>query len=602
MTSPNTRNIRINVDIDGDSRGATKAAKSLDDTAKSADRAGDSLRHMGIDAKALNAEIATSNKRIAELRSHLVEVGNDRGVRKALRGEESWLRELTKISVAVGEAGGSIGAKGIGSTAGSTGGSLAGSGPGGAAVVGGVAMGLAPFTIPLGAMIAGTVAGAIGTGGVAGGLVMAAHDPKVKAGASALGDSISAEFFRMSDVFAGPTLAAMREIDDAFKDMKVPEAFAKMAPHIGVIAEGLGDLGTNIMPGLNKAFDRMGPFADVAAEGLGDLGSALGGFMANATDSEGAVQGLNAAFKLVEGGINLTGGALEIASDIFGATSTAGERLFTTLEKLGIGGPVSQIAEGFEDINSKALRTDDALAALHETISGPTWDEYREKIEGVNTAMADNFDIAMSVDQANLAVAEGLARVNETFKENKGHWDTATEKGRANNDVLLAQIENLNGQREANIRAGQDAKVANANFDAQLNTLLRLAGAAGATKEQLDRLKGTYAINVRVNVTGLSNIDKVDFRRGFAAGGTTPAHSPFWVGEKGPELMFSDRSHFVATNSQSKALTSGGEGVTIEASFRPGMGTRLEDAILNMIRYEVRLQGGGDVQKAFGRN
>src|SRR5512139_3023739 len=91
------RDVTIDVTITSDTRGSDKAAKGLGDVDKAADKAGDSLQGMAVDAKSLNAEIERTTSSIAELDAQLVAVGNDKGTRKSLRAEESWLRELQKV-------------------------------------------------------------------------------------------------------------------------------------------------------------------------------------------------------------------------------------------------------------------------------------------------------------------------------------------------------------------------------------------------------------------------------------------------------------------------------------------------------------------------
>jgi hypothetical protein len=54
---------------------------------------------------------------------------------------------------------------------------------------------------------------------------------------------------------------------------------------------------------------------------------------------------------------------------------------------------------------------------------------------------------------------------------------------------------------------------------------------------------------------------------GYADGGTTPTHEPFWVGERGPELMWSSREQYVTSAAQSRefsgaAFSGGGGGST----------------------------------------
>ena len=49
---------------------------------------------------------------------------------------------------------------------------------------------------------------------------------------------------------------------------------------------------------------------------------------------------------------------------------------------------------------------------------------------------------------------------------------------------------------------------------------------------------------------------------GFANGGVTPTNQPFLVGEKGPELMFLNKSSYVANNADTQKMLGGGGGTT----------------------------------------
>ncbi|MFQ1002622.1 phage tail tape measure protein [Modestobacter sp. SSW1-42] len=99
---------------------------------------------------------------------------------------------------------------------------------------------------------------------------------------------------------------------------------------------------------------------------------------------------------------------------------------------------------------------------------------------------------------------------------------------------------------------------------------------------------------------------------GYANGGPTPAHEPFWVGEQGPELMWRDQQQYVSTAEQSRQLTAspasqpgygaaGGTGaggpaaappvnVTVEA--RVFLGDR---EITDIVRVETRTEVGNAI-------
>ena len=300
-----------------------------------------------------------------------------------------------------------------------------------------------PLTATLGALIAGIVSGAIGTGGVLGGVLMAARDSKVQAAAKALGSSIADEFFRGGDVFVSPTLQSMTILDKAFKDMQVPEAFAKMAPLVTLIAEGFGDLGRNIMPGLNKAFDRMGPFASVAADGMGDLGSALGIFMDETTKSEGAVQGLDLAFKILNGTIVLLGVGLHTLADGFSFGLNVAEGIFGSMPMIGplidsirynmaAGGPVAEEFGGaLGDVGTSADTSTEKLKAMNDVLDSLV-------------ATADKLIPAyFSMEELQDRAANSTARLIEQIKEQRkegvagaGSLDRNTQAGRDNAEMV----------------------------------------------------------------------------------------------------------------------------------------------------------------------
>jgi methyl-accepting chemotaxis protein len=541
-----TRNIRLNVDIDGDSRGATKAAKSLDDTAKAADKAGSSLKQMGVDAKQLNAEIAQSNKRIAELRQHLVEVGNDRGVRKALRGEESWLRELTKIQSSQSSQNLDVPTPHLGRT------------PVTGAAAAGVVMGLAPFVIPLGAMVAGAVAGTIGTGGIAGGIAMASRTPQVQRAAQDFKESIAKEFFSGGDAFAGPIAAGLRQLEGAFKGMELPDTFAKMAPHVTTIARGFSDLGTNVMPGLNKAFDRMGPFAEAAADGFSNLGGALSTFMDDVTSSEGTIEGLEAMFSMLSGTIVITGKMLNGLSDAFhvfndvtadlagfGASMFANDDMMRSFFLLAQEGMLN-VADSTSSFTQRAIEAANAQIVLSDAnrAAGEEWHKIQERIKGATKAQDEYFARAMAVPQANDALEASFDAFTESLKENGRSFDDNTEKGRANREALRDMISAAQDLRTAQINSGQSMTDVNRKYDETIAKIEAIANKAGVSADELRDMAGDYYVNIyrkelTHKVTYFSNHDLADTRKGDfrAAGGPVQPGVPYVINERGMETV-----------------------------------------------------------------
>lgn len=525
-----TRNIRINVDIDGDNRALPPIVKGLGDTAKSADKAGASLKGMGDDAKSLNAQIAESNKHIVELRKNLVEAGNDKGIRKALRGEESWLRELKKIqSAELPDVGG---------------GRLMRS----PALIGGVVGLAAAAAVPVGALIAGAVAGTIGTAGIAGGIAMASKDSRVKSAAADFGRDISEEFFSGGGAFVGPIQRSLSGLKDAFHDMQLGEAFAKMAPHVETIAKGLGDFGRNIMPGLNKAFDRMGPFAAAAGHGIAEMGKALGIFMDRVTASEGTITGLNFLFKAISATIIGTGNVINALADAFDGLVKYAAAFTGVLEDIpGIGGMWDQWNDFLEGLLNRwpaaagAVRAGSAVIVSSNEETTKTWIELEEQIRAATRAQDAYFNSAMAVPAAQDALEASFDNFNESLQENGRNFDASTEKGRANRDALRDMISAAQELRTAQIEQGQATSDVNRKYQENIAKIEQIAAEAGITKEALQAMAGNYNINIYTNkvttIKTFTDADAREARQTRAAGGPVLAGVPYVINERGYETV-----------------------------------------------------------------
>lgn len=627
-----TRNIRINVDVDGDDRGAVKVTKGLDDAAKASDNLGDSFKNTGKEAKSLNAQIDTSRKRVAELRKELVAAGNDRGIRKALRGEESWLRELTKIQ--------------------SSGGSMSVPSPSAGRMTGpavlGVVGGLAPFIPVLGATIAGAVAGTIGTGGIAGGIAMAAKNEHVRAAARGFGASISDEFFSGGAQFTKPIAASLDILSRAFREMNLPETFGKMAPLVTVIATGFADLGRNVMPGLNKAFDRMGPFAEVAARGLGNTGKALGTFLDDVTSSEGTLKGLENFFITVNGLIVITGKTLNVLSDAFdfgtkqmaGFTSqlqalanATGNRALMVffknvnegMHQLAFGTSFAMdrvIAKGAEfqvALGSSAMRgaIDNLRIGLGEAI-GPA----NELASAIGRTRNQMLDLASAEINAEEAIDQFTAGV----KEHGRSLDDDTEAGREN---LRNIIEIARGAQEAahqKFIETQSVEAARAKYDEYRAKLIQTAIDLGYTRKQAEDLANQFMglsklppavlkviIDGAITAGGQAALRALDKARNAAGavfsasvtnggrgpqeralGGPVLAGVPYTINERGRETVTFPAGGVV----HPAHLTPMGSNVVISMANAD----RVARAILASLQVQVQATAGGNVQQAFGRS
>jgi hypothetical protein len=132
-------------------------------------------------------------------------------------------------------------------------------------------------------------------------------------------------------------------------------------------------------------------------------------------------------------------------------------------------------------------------------------------------------------------------------------------------------------------------------------------------KRSIDKVTGkSVTITVRYRASGDVQI-RNDLGNGKsrvvnarALGGPVKANQPYIVGEHRPEL-FVPKTDGVIVPSVPKAPRTGfatpgasGGGTAMVLEIRSG-GSRLDDAIVEIIRRSVRVSGGGNVQVALGR-
>jgi len=640
----------INLDVvsEAHSEGLTKTAAELKATRAEADKLGDSFDATTKDAFDFDEQIEHTRARVKALREEFA-TGGGSGLLGELKTQRSFLAELEKIRKEMDSESGN----GLGVTLGSAAGTRAGqgfasgfveqlSGLSGKAqpILIGALVGAAAAALPtVGAMLAGGVAGAFGTGAMAAGILSAAKDERVRSAAKQFGHDISAQFFGGGVAFVQPVLNALDTLRAGFADMHIGDALAKVAPTVEVIAQGLVDFGTNVMPGVNEALDRMGPFAKVAAEGFADMGDTLGDFLDEVTESRGSMEGLEALFRLVNGTVRILGVSLNFLSDrfhewnflqakAFGATrdvasalgldkaSEGAGRLARMFERtVGIGGGMQGM---FERIGKDGV--DPFVNYLQE--ARQEMERLREETEAANQALNDYFHIVMNVDQAQLGVNKGLIELRKELKENGRHWEANTEAGIANREAVLQQIQNLERLREAEIAAGGDANKANGRFFEQTQQLLAIARQAGATKEFLEQLEREYVLKFVVYGAVTAGAQQIindvrnllhgggasgslpttggrPARESFAVGGTTPAFAPFEV--HSGEILWSNQRHYVSTAAQTKALMAAGGGggpVRAELSVQ-GSGDLAAVARALFPYFRIEVKGLGGAERAF---
>lgn len=573
MTGP-TRDITVDVTIKSDTRGAKDGAAALGDVDKAAGGAGKSMKGMEVDAKSLTSQIDKSKATIKDLEAELTRVGNNPGIRKSLRVERSWLSELEKIGKSLpggdgksgivgallggateaGAAGAKVGAALSGGLVSSVSDALPG--PLKLVLIGGITAAASEAAVLGGAILGGAITGAVGTAGMAAGLLSVSKDPAVLQAAGDFGKVLNQEFFGNSKAFVQPAIDGLHILQSELVHLNIGDSLSKLAPTVTTIAHGLANFADNVMPGVDKAFDRSGKFADVAAEGFGGLGTAVGDFADKVSSSPGALKGLDTAFKLTEGAIEVLGGGIHWLSDVYDGFITKQVQIYSVIQGVadglgatGVGDVANVLRNTFSDIADGSPMVTSAVDA-----AGKAFQYYEDHVKGAAASthgFIDSWDELngkqMSLDETMLAASKAVDNVKTTFetgtKATQGHSQAVLENRVAMEQAAQAAAE----AAQAYFNATGDVAGAQKIMDEYKASAEKATGATGgnarAVHDLADQLfKLPEKVNVDVNVTTHyrvtgAQLAKVEDQLSRAGGGSIEPNVPYLINERGYETV-----------------------------------------------------------------
>jgi hypothetical protein len=564
------RDLKLGVEVTG----AAAAERDLNRVGRAADDLGDELQESGRAAVAAGLAYRDHNAKLRDMRGRFLGAA---GAAKLLS------RELDSVERKARSLGG-------GGGGGRSGGGL-GSGLNFQALpfnpqmlAAGLGVGAAVAPVIGGAALAGAGVGAIGVG-LAGG-ALGSPQRFANEWTSAV-STVRNEFIEATRVFAEPLSGVISRIGPMVRSWNLDEIFADAAKHVEPLADGVEAFASGVVRGAGALVKESGPAVAALADGMSRLGDAAeDAFVAIAENSEGGAEALHDALRgtaaLVRGFGEVVGAA-EAAYNwihehpIEAAIATGGLTLaITVYDKLGDTG-TGVLTE---------LSRQNIYAAESMEILGKATYNTAEAADAANAAFDRLFNEQMGVDQANLAVKEGLIELREELKKNGATLDENKQKGIDNKLAILDQIGVLNQQREAAIAAGngtlESTKAANDAYRNQLAQLRKLLIEMGFAPAAIDAIINKYLQLAELpNITKTVRIAVYDESKGLyrgaghsrqpglAVGSPSAAPGLTWVGEHGPELVNFRGGERVWTTTQSQRLASAPAGAaTAPASSR----------------------------------
>lgn len=399
-----------------------------------------------------------------------------------------------------------------------------------AAILGAAAAIATMLATTIGAALNALLLAAVGGAVLAVGVALAAKYSDVVQ--RAFGDvfkPIGDEIIRFATVFEGPLVKAARVFGDVWTDVggDVRDMFAQVSTAIEPLAEGLGGMVRDMMPGLKAAVAAALPVLKELGAGLPMIGRALSQMFSSFADGEGAVKGMRFLILLVSAALIELGYIIKFLSDAFNFFTEAGERVYGTLAKIPLLGKAFEpLVRLFEWLNRETGGSIKGLEGV-ATASGPAAEgidrtgvaatEADKAMRRLNTAMDETERRMTGTVDAALAYEEAIDNLTESVKENGRSLDIGAEKGRNNVKAVESVARAAWASREAAIAAagGQNASAAavdaaNEKFRQQINQLAALMRQLGFTEDQIrGALAGWYAL---ANAPDINKVVRVDFR------------------------------------------------------------------------------------------
>jgi ribosome-associated translation inhibitor RaiA len=380
----------------------------------------------------------------------------------------------------------------------------------GAAVVGAIVAASAA----IGAALNGALLAGIGLGGLGLGIAGQIGNPAVKAAFSSLGKSLGTELTYASSSFAVPLVNTAHIFQSAMSValQKLRLDLDGLAPHLEPLARAIAALFTHIGPGFSDALKAAGPILDRLAKELPGLGDSISRFFALMADgSKGAGDGLTLLFVATETLVIGIGGLIDGLSHLYEWFLAPGKAILGWIDQFtgkttGVAHSLGTFAQGTDDLGNAAASAAPSLEELNSLLgkTAVTADTLAAKMT------QKLFDSMMSIDQANLSVAESLTRVDEALKSNGRQLDIHNKKGQANREAILSAVTANMQLYQAQISAGVSAKDAAAAYDQNTAALERQLRKAGLTQKQIDGLIGKYKsvpdqVNTAIAINGLTD-------------------------------------------------------------------------------------------------
>ena len=439
----------------GVTSGLGKMVPAAAGAGKATDRLGDQMDDATRAARRLDQQIDEATGSLRALAVQQALTGGDNTLVKQMRAQERELRKLTRSRKLIGGDSGpqdllpdpsvglAVGAKIGPFLVRGLSGAMAGVGP--AAAIG------APIVVGLAAFLGGATAGALlagaVVGGVGGGLALAARDSRVKAAGKDLGNEVLAQMTEAAKPFVPAALEGVTIVrgELAKMDGDLRGTFAAAARYVAPLTRGLTGLVRSALPGIRRGIESATPVVRALERSLPGVGRAISSvFDKLADNADVAAVAIEYMFKIIEGGIRLVGGTIDVLATTFGWIDKAAAAM---------NGNYAQIHK-YNQAADEADQTTNGLTAelMRLATADPGTEALWQRQTLLNKSMSDGVRAAggfgealdllngktLGAREAERAFQAAIDAVTTSINENGKSLSANTEKGRANQEALDA--------------------------------------------------------------------------------------------------------------------------------------------------------------------
>lgn len=354
--------------------------------------------------------------------------------------------------------------------------------------------GLVAAAPALGATISAAVIGGAGVGGVIGGVMLAARDPRVAGAGTQLAQKLLGKLEQDATPFVKPVLTAIGTIDRRFDQSRdhIQSIFRNSAQFVAPLTDGLLSGVDGVLRGFDAlvsrgkpVMDQLGTSFNLVGQAFGDAAEIISG------GSEDAASALGDLTTAITFSIQSAGALVRILTEAYGVikfVSPVGEALVDTLGRVTGGqDAASQSAADLaaaNELSAKAFQADaDATARTNQYLADS------EKLMAETAQAARDLTSAnQSLYGAETQLGEATARATKARQENGRTLDANTEKGRANREALLAVASAAQKDYEAFVKVNGVGPRSVALGESMRAKFIQTARSLGASSTEANRL------------------------------------------------------------------------------------------------------------------